>query len=105
LDPLADAVPLRFLGGVHRIVLEGRAPALAAYYPSAGGAFDADEPPEQLRAAFLATIEESRDELIDALGKPVQTNEVGRSAVLLLGYLTVSQTFRLPLRVLEIGAS
>ena len=36
-DPFGSALPLRFLGSVHRIVLEGRAPALAAHYPSAGG--------------------------------------------------------------------
>ena len=36
-DPFGSALPLRFLGAVHRIVLEGRAPELAAHYPSAGG--------------------------------------------------------------------
>ena len=35
--PIEDAVPLRFLGAVHRLVLDGRAPELAAFYPSAGG--------------------------------------------------------------------
>ena len=37
-DPFGSALALRFLGAVHRIVLDGRAPALAAHYPSAGGA-------------------------------------------------------------------
>ena len=36
-DPFATALPLRFLGSVHRLVLEGKAPALARHYPSAGG--------------------------------------------------------------------
>ena len=35
--PLHDAVPLRLLAAVHRIVLRGDAPALAARFPSAGG--------------------------------------------------------------------
>src|SRR2546425_9850786 len=30
------ALALRFMGAVHRLVLEGRAPELAPYYPSAG---------------------------------------------------------------------
>ena len=38
--PLLDALPLRILGAVHGMVLEGRAPALAAFYPSAGGRFE-----------------------------------------------------------------
>lgn len=32
-----SALPLRLLGGVHRLVLERRAPQLALYYPSVGG--------------------------------------------------------------------
>jgi hypothetical protein len=30
-----EAIPLRFMAGVHRLVLEGRAPVLARHYPSA----------------------------------------------------------------------
>jgi hypothetical protein len=37
--------------------------------------------------------------------QPVQTNEVGRSAALLGGFLTVARETGLPLRLLEIGAS
>ena len=32
-----QAVALRLMGGVHALVLTGRAPALAVHYPSAGG--------------------------------------------------------------------
>lgn len=105
LDPIADAVPLRFLGGVHRIVLEGRASELAVHYPSAGGRFEREDPGEETVDAFVATVEASRDELIEALGRSVQTNEVGRSAALLPGYLALSRRTALPLRVIEIGAS
>jgi hypothetical protein len=104
VEPVFDALPFRFLGGVHRIVLEGRAPDLAACYPSTGGTFDPDEPGD-IDLRFLAAVAEHRDELIDALSRNVQTNEVGRCSALLLGFLTVARDTHLPLRVLEIGAS
>src|SRR5690349_3443118 len=50
-DPLGSALALRFLGSVHRIVLDGRAPELAAFYPSVGGTADGDPGP-----AFLRTV-------------------------------------------------
>ena len=104
LDPVADAVTLRFVGAVHRIVLDGRAPDLARHYPSAGGSFSADDPGD-LAEVFVATVAEHLDEVIAGLARPVQTNEVGRSAALLPGYLLVAETTGLPLRVLEVGAS
>jgi hypothetical protein len=99
-DPFATALPLRFLGAVHRLVLVGRAPALAAHYPSAGGA-----PGPGLVGQFIAAVAEHRSEIEDRLGDGVQTNEVGRSAVLAPGYAHVAEQTGLPLRVLEIGAS
>jgi hypothetical protein len=102
-EPLRDAMVLRFLGGIHRVVLSGRAADLAAFYPSAGGAFTAgvDDP----GPAFLATVAHHRDEAISSLEQPVQTNEVGRTAALLLGFFEVAAATGMPLRVLEIGAS
>ena len=41
-DPSRHAVPLRLLGGLHRLVLDGRAPALRRWYPSTGGTWDAE---------------------------------------------------------------
>jgi hypothetical protein len=100
-DPVASALPLRFLGSVHRLVLEGRAPALAVHYPSAGGT-----PGPGLVGAFLATVSELRPEVEARLGDGVQTNEVARSAVLVGGYAAVARrSGGLPLRVLELGAS
>jgi hypothetical protein len=100
-DPVASALPLRFLGSVHRLVLEGRAPALAQHYPSAGGA-----PGAGLVDDFLATVSALRPEVEARLGDGVQTNEVGRSAVLVGGYAdVVRRSGGLPLRVLELGAS
>jgi hypothetical protein len=97
--PFGDAVILRFLGALHLLVLEGRAPALAAHYPSVGGV-----PGRGLGAAVRATAEEHREEIARRLTQGVQTNEVGRSAALLGGYLVLAR-LGLPLRVLEVGAS
>jgi hypothetical protein len=99
-DPPGDAMVLRFLSAVHRIVLEGRAPALAAHYPTDGGT-----PGPGLEAAFLATVAEHTDEVAAGLFEGVQTNEVGRSAALIGGYLHVAAMTGRPLDVLEVGAS
>ena len=88
---------LRMLGATHRLALAGEAPELAAHYLTTGGDGDAE-------AAWEALVA-----LLDArpitLDRPVQTNEVGRSAALLGGFLTVAAETGLGLRVLEIGAS
>jgi hypothetical protein len=99
-DHWNTALMLRFLGAVHRLVLVGEAPALAAHYPSAGGT-----PGPGLVAAFLATVEEHRAEVAAGLTAGVQTNEVARSAALVGGYAWVARRSGLPLRVLELGAS
>jgi len=101
-DPLGSALPLRFMGGVHRLVLQGRAPTLARHYPSVGGDAEVD----CLWTAFIGTVEEHCEALRElVLSRPVQTNEVGRCAALLSGFLLVAQETGLPLRLLEIGAS
>lgn len=86
-DPLGSALPLRFIGAVHRLVLQGRAPTLARHYPSVGGNAEADG----LWTAFLGTVEEHRETLRELVLCPVQTNAVGRSAALLSGFLLVAQ--------------
>ncbi|MEY2422128.1 MAG: hypothetical protein QOI95_2195 [Acidimicrobiaceae bacterium] len=105
VDPVLDALPLRFLGGVHRLVLDGDAPDLARYYPSAGGQFEPDDPELDPGAAFLATVVEHRGRVVESLARTVQTNEVGRCASLLPGFLAVAESTGLPLRILELGTS
>jgi len=92
-------VPLRLLGAVHRLVLERNAPALAAHYPSVGGDGDPHSAWPALREV-LAT-----GPIGPYLARPPQTNEVSRAAALVGGFLTVARERRLPLRLLEIGAS
>lgn len=101
VDPFGSALALRFLGAVHRIVLEGRAPDLARLYPSAGGDAAAGDPVP----VFLATVAQHEDEIRERLHDGVQTNEVGRSAALVGGFAEVQRRTGLPLRVLEVGTS
>jgi hypothetical protein len=98
-DPKDSALALRMMGAVHRLVLEGKAPALAERYR----ATDGDH--ERTWRAFRATLEERLAELRPLLERPVQTNEVGRCAALLPGFLAVAAETGLPLRLLEVGAS
>ena len=100
-SPADDALALRLLGGVHLMVLSGAAPDLARHYPSTGGDGDAAAAWWNLRDLLARQPAEVRD----ALTRPPQTNEVGRSASLVPGYLHVAAQTGLPLRLLELGAS
>jgi hypothetical protein len=99
--PILAALPLRVLGAAHALALAGRAPALAAYYPSTGGRFEA----EGAFRALQGVIEEHGAALRARLGANVQTNEVRRSAALLGGFLRVARATGRALRVREIGSS
>jgi hypothetical protein len=96
-----EAVPLRFLGGVHRLVLAGQVPDLAPRFPSVGGDGDATT----AWPVLLDTLETHADAIRDALTRPPQTNEVGRSAALVGGFLVLARDTGLPLRVREVGSS
>ncbi len=100
-DPGPSALALRLLGSVHRLVLERRAGALAAYYPSVGGSWDL----EGGTAAFLALLDQEPEAVREWLDRPPQTNEVGRSAALMGGLLHLGPHERRPVRLCEIGSS
>lgn len=100
-DPVADALPLRLAGALHALVLTGRAGELARHYP--GGA--AGDDGAALWAAASAALLAHPDVLVDYLASPPQTNEVGRSAVLLGGFMAIAERTGLPLHLLELGAS
>lgn len=100
-DRPGTLLPLRFLGALHRLVLRGSAPALAASYPSVGG----NGNPEAAWPAVCEVLTAQREALRGLLDRPVQTNEVGRSAALLGGFLLVAGRTGMPLRLLEVGAS
>jgi hypothetical protein len=100
-DPRGSALALRMMGAVHRLALEGKIPELARFYPSCGGTV-ALEPAWN---AFHHAIAEQMPILRELVLRPVQTNEIGRCGPLLGGFLLIAHRTRLPLRLLEIGAS
>ncbi len=104
-DRLSSVLALRLLGGAHALALSGRAPQLAAFYPSAGGTLDSEPGSPQAWAALRRTFDEQRDELRTWLDHPPQTNEVGRAAALLGGLRYISAEQALPVRLIEVGAS
>lgn len=95
----ADALALRLMAAVHRLVLAGEVPALAAHYPSMGG----DSP--NAWPTFHDVLVQRRERLAPLIALPCQTNEVGRAAALAFGFFEVASAARLPLRLLEVGAS
>ena len=98
-DPVSGAVPLRVAGALHALVLSGRSPNLAACYPphhAIGG---------RLGLALDTALKQHRPFIENFVLSPPQTNEVGRSAVLIGGFLEISHATGLPLNLLEIGAS
>jgi len=103
--PRGDALGLRLMAAVHRLALEGQAPALAALLPSTR-ATDPDTPVDA--AAVWRATRELLDDRLDLLrplvALPCQTNEVGRAAALAFGFFEAAAR-GLPLRLLEVGAS
>lgn len=97
----SSALALRLMGAVHRLVLQDRLPQLAPHYPSVGG----DGNAAVAWPAFRDALTEHRTEIRQLISRGCQTNEVGRCAALLGGFLEVAHRSRLPLRILEIGAS
>src|SRR3954449_1523355 len=82
VDTPPGSVPsLRLMGALHYLALSGRAPL------------------------SLAAIDEHFDEIHARLHRTVQTNDVGRSAVLYAALLWLVDQYALPVRLLEIGAS
>ncbi|MGH6903185.1 MAG: DUF2332 domain-containing protein [Geminicoccaceae bacterium] len=100
-NPKADALALRLAAALHALVLSGVSPELAAVYP--GGPHSGN--PAALGPALTRAFEAQGAVIADFLARPPQTNEVGRSAVLLGGFLSVAAETGLPLRLLELGAS
>jgi hypothetical protein len=97
-DSFADALPLRLTGGLHALVRRGDAPGLAACYPP-NPLPDEERFWEALRPVL------AEPGLLPWLNGAPQTNEVGRSAVLMSGLLVVADLFPQPVELLELGAS
>lgn len=95
-----QAGPLRLLGAAHRLALTGAAPQWAALLPSCGGRVPRSD--EALLVSWRALVDQHREELVEGLGREVQTNEVGRSAGLALA---VAETGMSEARIIELGCS
>ena len=101
---LAGQPPLLPLfAAVHYLLLARPDHPLAGYYPSVGGG---SAPGEEVGVVFSDFCRGNRSELLDLVStRLVQTNEVARAAVLVLGLSTVATRSEQPLAVIEVGAS
>ncbi len=112
--PRSEAVQLRLLAAIFRIVLRGDAPQLTPFYPVLAGrpsgppagrpAGTAD--PDDCWPLLREVLVEHEDEVRRGLDLPPQTNEPGRSACLAVGLFDAVRSSGLGrVRLLEPGAS
>jgi hypothetical protein len=100
--PRGDAIQLRLLAGIFRLVLRGEARELERFYPALGGLDDPEDAWAVVRPVLAAHVAELRS----ALDQAPQTNEVGRSACLAIGlFEAVHRSGLHRIRLLEPGAS
>ncbi|WP_298909669.1 DUF2332 domain-containing protein [uncultured Aliiroseovarius sp.] len=95
-----QSLPLRFLAGLHALVLTGDCPALVAIYPPNPAPSD-----DQIAEALRVAIQDHADTLDRWLDLPPQTNEVRRAAVMVAAGHWLADQYKLPMRVYELGAS
>lgn len=98
-DPWVDAVALRVAGALHAVAQTRQHEGLAQLYETLR---DDDT---ALQRAVSDVLAAHSALVADYLRVPPQTNEIGRSAVLLLGFAEMARATGLPLHTLEIGAS
>jgi hypothetical protein len=98
-SPTADSVPLRVCGALHALARSARHPALAELYRT----FSQDAP--ELNRLLDGLLLDEEAVFSDYLSRPPQTNEVGRSAPVMAGLLSINAMFGLPLILFELGAS
>ncbi|MCK0141743.1 DUF2332 domain-containing protein [Aliiroseovarius sp. F20344] len=95
-----QSLPLRFLAGLHALVLTEDCPELVAIYPPHPYPSDA-----QIEEALQVALTDHTDTLDRWLDMPPQTNEVRRAAVMIAAGHWLAESYALPMRVLELGAS
>ena len=98
-EPTRDALPLRFFGGLHALVLAGRDDELAAVYR--GAVTDEGE----VAAILVRVLREHGEALLSWLDGPPQTNEPGRSGALMVGLIEIARRHGPRIELLEIGSS
>lgn len=98
-DPFPDNVALRACGAIHALARSGWEPILAAQYPPA------ELNDNRLWIAIAEALKHNDAFLTERLSSPPQTNEVARSGWILGAMLHLASVVRMPLEVLELGAS
>ncbi|MFN6977297.1 MAG: DUF2332 domain-containing protein [Gemmobacter sp.] len=93
-------VPVRLLGALHALVLDGSDPALAAAYAGRDGLDDA-----ALWSAVTGAMQRHEARILDWLDRVPQTNEVRRSIALIASAQWLTARHGLPLVISELGAS
>ena len=99
IGPSAASLPLRIAGGLHDLVLTQADMGLMQVYPPQSAE------PADLAQAVGAALHTHDDRLCDWVRTTPQTNEVGRSAVLLAAAPALAAHFGLPIILSELGAS
>ena len=97
-EPTRDALPLRFIGGLHALVLAGKDADLAQVFAGA-------VPDARIAATLEGVLARHEAELLPWLDGPPQTNEPGSSAALMTALMEVARRHGPRLEVLEIGSS
>lgn len=97
-EPTRDALPLRFIGGLHALVRAGKDDDLAGVF--AGTVAKGD-----IAAVIERVLARHGAELLPWLDGPPQTNEPGRSAALMCGLLEIARRHGPRIEILEIGSS
>ena len=98
-EPVADALVLRLIGGLHALHRAGVDAGLSRVF--AGEVTEADA----VAAALRATLAAQDAAILPWLDGPPQTNEAGRSAALMTGLLHLAERFGSRIELLEIGSS
>lgn len=90
-------------GAVHYLLLGGADHPLKDYYPSAGGTRSVDD---RAFAHFVDFCRIHQAEIVDIIAKRVtNTNEVGRSALLIPAFDMLARQAEAPLGLVELGSS
>ncbi|MES3110348.1 DUF2332 domain-containing protein [Sphingomonas aurantiaca] len=98
-EPVADALALRLVGGLHALHRAGVDPALSAVFSGA------ETDPTRVAATVKAMLVAQDAALLPWLDGPPQTNEAARSAGIMTGILHLAERYGPRFELLEIGSS
>ncbi|SFO01386.1 DUF2332 domain-containing protein [Sphingomonas sp. OK281] len=98
-EPVADALALRLVGGLHALHRAGVDPMLSAVFSGA------ETDPVRICATLQATLVAHDAAVLPWLDGPPQTNEAARSAGMMTGILHLAARYGARFEVLEIGSS